>query len=247
MLGNPRKKPDEEHKEPFVENKDQEASSTISTLRTLRDQNPDRILSGTSTTPSISPAVQSIIDKLNSNDEKFTELNLKKMKMTAYEKKCLFNALAANHTVIKADLDNTNFSYADAIHFCEAFKANTNTTLKELILNNNRIIASILEVILKTPLKLDKLIVSYNNVKDQGAKLVAEFATMPMIALHQNRISTVGVDYILNSGKKFAEVTYMGLKMGNNFGVYKPLEDKIASFDNASSTNTTSFILLNNS
>ncbi len=231
----------EEHKESSKDEKEQTTSSAItSMLKSLPPQSSTGKTTRFTNSVQISIEIHSIIEKLNANDQELKRLDLAKQSMTTEEKKQIFEALAKSTTVTTANFNNTDFGYIDALNFSQAFSANNNSTLKILLLNDNDIDAHTLEVILKTPLKLDKLVLRSNELRDEGAKLVAELATMPDVCLHENWITLEGVNHMLNSKKNFSALTYMTLKMGNPFGLYQPLEDKIAAIESMNNTNTTS-------
>ncbi len=231
----------EEHKESSKEEKEQVSSSAItSMLKSLTPQSSTDKTTEPTSSSQINKEIQSIIERLKANDPELKELGLEKQKMTIEEKKQIFEMLAKSTIVTTANFMSIDFSYIDALNFSHAFSTNNNTTLKILYLNDNDIDASTLEIILKTPFKLDKLVLNNNELRDEGAKLVAELATMPDVGLHQSWITLEGVSYMLNSKKNFSALTYIALKMGNPFGLYQPLEDKIAALNNTSNTNATS-------
>ncbi len=224
----------------FNNSRESKSPTTTSMLKELSPQISSAEITVPTRSLDISDNIKSIIVKLHANDPELKELDLAKQKMTTEEKKQIFEALAQSTTVTIANFNYTGFSYIDANNFSQAFSTNNNTTLKKLLLNDNDIDVNTLEVILKTPLKLDKLVLINNEVGDEGAKLVAALATMPNIALHQNWITLQGVDYMLDSKKNFSALIYISLKMGNPFAHYQPLEDKISALSNVSSKNTTS-------
>ncbi len=79
--------------------------------------------------------------------------------MTTEEKNQIFRALANSTIVTLANFNNIGFNYTDALNFSQAFSTNNNAILKTQMLNNNRIDANTLEVILKTPFKLEATLV----------------------------------------------------------------------------------------
>ncbi|HVY53951.1 MAG TPA: hypothetical protein VHA13_05470 [Gammaproteobacteria bacterium] len=214
-----------EHKENISFSTTMAVQSLKSTLNSSTSFNSERI----------SKDVLLIVERLK-NDKDFFELDLTNKNFTTNEKKIIFNALAENSTVNKVVLSNVKFNLTDAKNFYDAFEGKNNTSLKSLVLNNNRIDAVTLEWILKTPLSLDKLVLINNDIGDDGLTLIANLAKVKNLGLQQNRVTTKGVDALLNSKNEFTQLTYISLKMGNLFGLYQPLENKITSMENSKET-----------
>jgi hypothetical protein len=183
----------------------------------------------------LSDQVQDVIRRLSSNDPELKELNLKKWEITIPEKKAIFNALAFNNTVAKADFTAIDFTEIDAENFVNAFKKADNRTLKFLILNYNELGDDGIEKIIRANLKLSKLVAMCCDITDLGAEKIAQYADIPDICLNQNAITENGVLKMIEN-KSFSELTFLALG-SNPIRDTTALDKKIASFSSVQTNN----------